>query len=57
MVYMIYNMLENSKNRIGYVLHYLGTITILLDLLMHLDDMPLGLSLQKATPFRYSCYR
>ena len=32
-------------------------ITILLDLKMSLDDVPLGLSLQQQAPFRFSCSR
>ena len=34
-----------------------GPITILLDLHVSIDDVPIGLSLQRYGPFKYSCNR
>jgi len=34
-----------------------GPITIVLDLHVSIDDVPIGLSLQRHSPFRYCCNR
>ena len=41
----------------NFVAYCIGPITIILDLKVSIDDVPLGISLQHHTPFRFSCQR